>query len=262
MDILVCVKQVPDDYVEVHLDPSTHKPATGEIEQVANAFDTYAVELAVRYCEEHGGSVTVASIGPESVKNTLKNLLAVGAAKAYLFSDPVLENADAFATASYLGSIIKKCETENGAPFGMILCGKESTDEISGQVGAMLAENLKLGFVCDVVEIAPREGGFTVKQETDEGFALYETASPSVFTIAKPGYDPRYPSIKTKMAARRTEVPIFSAAEAAIIFVDSRITCLDYIKPPKRETGVMIQEKVAVDAVRKAISIMVEDKVL
>ena len=66
MNILVCVKQVPDDYAQIHLDPATGLPATAGADKVANAFDTYALELAARYCETNGGEVTVACIGPES----------------------------------------------------------------------------------------------------------------------------------------------------------------------------------------------------
>ena len=155
MDILVCVKQVPDDFVEVRLDPATQLPATAEIERVANAFDTYAVELAVRYCEANGGTVTAACIGGESAKNTLKNLIAVGVNKAYLFNDEGLAAGDESAKAGYLAQVIKTCEEKSGTTYGLILCGKESTDEISGQVGAILAEKTGLPFVSSVIEVAP-----------------------------------------------------------------------------------------------------------
>ena len=109
MNILVCVKQVPDDYAQIHLDPATGLPATAGADKVANAFDTYALELAARYCETNGGEVTVACIGPESAASMMKNLLAVGAKKAYLFSDEGLQNSDEAAVASYLVSVVKKC---------------------------------------------------------------------------------------------------------------------------------------------------------
>lgn len=262
MEILVCVKQVPDDFVEVHLDPATQTPATAEIERVANAFDTYAVELAVRYCEANGGSVTAACMGPESAKNTLKNLIAVGVNKAYLFSDQILENGDDGVIAGYLAQVVKTCEEKNGAPFGMILCGKESTDEISSQVGAMLAEKLAVPFVSSVIEVGPNGDGLSAKQETEEGIATYETASPALFTIAKPGYDPRYPSIKSKMAARKVEIPVLSAADAGITAGTPVVTCTAYTAPPKREAGLLIQEKTAEEAVAKAMAAMKQDNAL
>lgn len=262
MEILIFVKQVPDDGVEVRLDPATGTPATGKIDKVANAFDTYALELAARYVEANGGSVTVAAMGPAGTDSTLKNLIAVGANKAYLFSDPAFENADEAAVASRLAQIVKKCEAENGAPYDLILCGKESTDEISGQVGARLAEELGVPFVSSVIEVTPDGDGLIAKQETEEGFVKFATATPAVYTIAKPGYDPRYPNIKAKMAARKAVIPTFSAADAGITDVKCFVECLGYAEPPKREAGLKIQEKEVADTVAKAMEILIKDKVL
>ena len=262
MDILVCVKQVPDDFVEVHLDPAKQLPATADIERVANAFDTYAVELAVRYCEANGGTVTAACIGPESAKNTLKNLIAVGVNKAYLFDDAGLTEGDESSTAAYLAQVVKACEEKSGLNYSLILCGKESTDEISGQIGAIMSEKMGLPFVSSVIEVLPNGEGLIAKQETAEGIATYETSSPAIYTIAKPGYDPRYPSIKSKMAARKAEIPVLSAAEAGLSAVAPIVTCVSYSEPAKREAGLLIQEKVAADAIAKAMAAMKQDKVL
>ena len=262
MEILVCVKQVPDDYVEVHLDPATGTPAVSGIERVNNAFDTYAVELAVRFCEAHGGTVTVASIGPEDCQSNLKNLLAVGASKAILFSDAALEGADEAGVAAYLSQMMEKCQAEHGGPFDLILCGKESTDEINSQVGAMLGEKMGLPFVSSVIEVNPCDAGLQAKQETEDGYALYEVTTPAVFTVAKPGYDPRYPTIKSKMAARKAAIPTFSAAEGGITPQANHVTCLGYTEPPKRQAGVRIQEKEAAEAVNKALAMMADAKVL
>ena len=94
MEILVCVKQVPDDSVEISLDPKTGAPALDGVTPVVNAFDTYALEMAVRLKEAAGGEVTVLSIGDESVKNSLKNCLAVGADYAYLAANDAYQSAD------------------------------------------------------------------------------------------------------------------------------------------------------------------------
>lgn len=262
MDFLVCVKQVPDDFAQVQLDERTGNPATEGIDPVNNAFDCYALELAVRYTEAHGGSVTALMLGAKSGESGLKNLLAVGASRAYLVCDEALEGADESAIAAYLAQALPKLEQENGGPFGAILCGKESTDEISGQVGAMLAEKLDVGFVSSVIALSPCEGGFSAKQETEEGYCLYELETPAVFTIAKPDYDPRYPNIKSKMAARKAVIPIFSAAEAGISPVNNRVSCLRYSQPPKRQAGQRIAEKSALEAVEKAVALMTEQKVL
>ncbi len=262
MEILIFVKQVPDDAVEVRLDPASGKPATGNIDKVANAFDTYALELAARYVEANGGKVTVAAMGPKGTDSMLKNLLAVGASKAYLFTDPSFETGDENAIAARLAQIAKKCEAENGAPFDLILCGKESTDEISGQVGARLAEKLGLPFVSSVIEVAPAGDKLVAKQETEDGYVKFETSMPAVYTIAKPGYDPRYPNIKAKLAARKAVVPAFSAAEAGVADAESFVELLGYTEPPKRQAGLKICEKEAADTVAKAMEILTSDRVL
>ena len=262
MEILIFVKQVPDDDKEVRLDPATQKPATASIDKVANAFDTYALELAARYVEANGGKVTVAAMGPKGTDSTLKNLIAVGASKAYLFTDPSFEEGDENAIAGRLAQLVKKCEAENGAPFDLILCGKESTDEISGQVGARLAEALGLPFVSSVVEVSPAGDKLIAKQETEDGYIRFETSMPAVYTIAKPGYDPRYPNIKAKLAARKAVVPTFDAAQAGVTEAASYVETLGYTEPPKRQAGLKIQEKEAADAVAKAMDILIRDKAL
>ena len=144
----------------------------------------------------------------------------------------------------------------------MILCGKESTDEISGQVGARLAEILGTGFVSSVIEAEPQGDGLVAKQETEEGYIRYSVAQPAVFTIAKPAYDPRYPNIKAKLAARKAVVPVFSAANADISGEESRVSLKGYSEPPKRSAGIRIKEKEAADAVSKAMEKMLQDKAL
>lgn len=261
MDILVCVKQVPDDYAQIHLDPASQTPALGGVEVVNNAFDTYALELAVRYCEANGGTVTAVTLGEESTQSGLKNLLAVGANKAYLFT-PDSFDADEAGMAGYLSQAAKKCEELNGAPFGLILCGKESTDEISSQVGAMLAETMGLPFVSSVIEVAPCDAGLTAKQETEDGYVLYETASPAVYTIAKPGYDPRYPNIKSKMAARKAVIPTYSGVEAGMAAQPRRVVCAGYAEPAARQAGVVINNPDPEQAVAQALAMMADAKVL
>ena len=125
MEILICVKQVPDDSVDIHLDPGTGQPDLSKAEPQGSAFDTYAQEMAVRYIEENGGTVTVASFGDEESVKTLKNCLAVGAKHAYLISNAGAENADANVIASAIAAAIPKMEEANGAKFDLIFCGKE-----------------------------------------------------------------------------------------------------------------------------------------
>ncbi len=255
MEILIFVKQVPDDFVKIGLD-GAGTPATAGVEIVNNAFETYALEMAVRYKEANGGTVTVATVGGEGAKNGLKNLLAVGADQAYLLTGE--DETDEGGMAACLAAAVKQLEEAHGAPFDLILCGKESTDEIGSQVGAMLAEKLELPFVSSVIEVTAEGGALTAKQETEEGCTLYQVSTPAVFTIAKPGYDPRYPSIKSKLAARKAQIPELPAQ----LGQERAVICLGYSEPPKRQAGVRIQEKDAAEAAARAVAMMAEAKAL
>ena len=113
-----------------------------------------------------------------------------------------------------------------------------------------------------MIEAEPQDDGLVAKQETEEGYIRYSVAQPAVFTIAKPAYDPRYPNIKAKLAARKAVVPVFSAADADISGEESRVALKGYSEPPKRSAGIRIKEKEAADAVSKAMEKMLQDKAL
>ena len=261
MEIILCVKQVPDDSVEIHLDNGGKRPNLNGVSLVANAFDTYALELAVRLIEAHGGNVSVLTVGAEDSLNTLKNCLSVGAKEAFFVKDDLYADLDAMGAADALADAINKIENEKGKKFDLILCGKESTDEITGQVGAMLAEKLKMGFVSSVIEIDLKDNDMEVHQETDEGYNLVSLKSPAVLTVSKPNYDPRYPTIKTKMASRKAVIPTYSAAEIGEV-KQAKVRCIKYATPPKKEAGIKIQEKDAVLAVSAVMEQMKKDKAI
>lgn len=264
MEILVCMKQVPDDSVEIKLD-ANGQPDFSKAEPQGNAFDTYAQELAVRYIEANGGTVSILSLGPADNEICLKSALAVGAEKAYRVSDEGFEGADAFVTANLLAGAIEKIEKDNGAPFDLILCGRESTDFIGGEVAEFLAEKKDRPFVTNVVEVVQEEAGSVqAKKELDSGYLWVEAATPAILTISKPDYDPRYPKIKDKMAARKKEVPVIAEGDMTLADEDKKpvIEYLGFREPPKREAGVRIDEKEPADAVAKMFEILAADKVL
>ena len=154
MEILVCVKQVADDSVEVFMNEKTGKPALEGVEKVVNAFDTYALEMAVRLKEAKGDiTVTTLSLGGEDAKNGLKNCLAVGADEAFYIKDENYQEKDAVIIAQALSKGIQKIEEQRGKKFDIIFCGKETTDFATGQVGIMLADELNYGVVTNLVDI-------------------------------------------------------------------------------------------------------------
>jgi electron transfer flavoprotein beta subunit len=257
MEILVCVKQVPDDSVEIHLDPATNTPDLSKADPQASAFETYAQEMAVRFVEEHGGSVTVVSVGPKENETALKNCLAVGATKAYRVDDANLADADAFVIADAIAQAIPQMEEANGAKFDLILVGKESTDYIDGAVGGILAEKLALPYITNVVAIDPVDGGIRSKKEMDAGYLVCESTAPAVMTVSKPDYDPRFPSIKTKLAARKAQIPELKVEASA-----AKVAYLGYAEPPKKQAGIKIQEEDPAVAVNAAMEQILAAKVL
>lgn len=264
MEILVCVKQVPDDSVEIHLKDGA--PDFSQAAPVVNAFDTYALEMAVRLKEAVDGTVTVLSIGPESAKNSLKNCLAVGASKAFLVSEEEYEHLDTKGIGEVLKGAIEKIEEQEQVKFDVVFCGRESTDYALGQVGSVLAEELGVGVIQNIVDIEKVEENIVAKQETEEGYRQVETAIPCVVTVNKPTYDPRYPTIKSKMAARKIAINEFSLAdvgkEKETLLSENLVKVVKVYEPAKKAAGVKIKAESVEDAVAQAFSLMEEAKVL
>lgn len=256
MNILVFIKEVPDDSVAVSVQGD--RAAISDITPVVNAFDTYSLEMAVRLKEANEESqVVVVSIGNEEVKNSLKNCLAVGADKAYLVKNDDYRKLDAKVITEILMGAKEKLEAELGA-FDVICFGKETTDAEASQVGVYFANKSDLGVVTSVIAMDKDGDKLVTKQEIDGGYRLVETILPSVVTIAKPDYEPRYPTIKSKMAARRQKIDDFEVEATSSPILEE----VKDFEPKKREAGVKIQEEEVEDTVAKAISLMLEQKVL
>jgi electron transfer flavoprotein beta subunit len=137
MNIIVCIKQVPDAK-DVRLDPKTNTMAREGVESIMNPFDRHAVEEGVRLKEQHGGSVTVLSMGPPQAEAVLREAVSCGADEAVLVSDRAFAGADTWATTYTLGKAIEKI-----GPFDLILCGKQAIDGDTAQVGPGLLCQLR-----------------------------------------------------------------------------------------------------------------------
>lgn len=261
MELLVCIKQVPDDSVNVTLG-ADGAPKLDDIAPVVNAFDTYALEMAARFKEAHGGAVTVLTIGGEDTVPSLRSCLSVGADHACKLDDT--SSCDPRGTAYLLAQASKKAGEQ---PFDVIFCGSESTDSASGQVGVQLAETLGLPVITNVLALEPKDGGISAKQETEEGYRIVEAPCPCVVTIVKPDYEPRYPSIKSKMAARKMPITTLLAADVEADGAKfgpeaAKVQRTAISAPPQRQSGVKIQEKEAAEAVRRAMEMMAEQKLI
>lgn len=260
MNILVCVKQVPDT-TEIKIDPVKNTLIREGVPSIVNPFDGYALEAAARIKDQNPDTkIVVLSMGPEQAKNALKECLAIAADKAYLVSDRAFGGSDTLATSYIICQAIKKVEELEGR-FDAIFCGKQAIDGDTAQVGPELAEHLDYPQVTYALESEAGDGVLQVKKEVEEGAEIIEVATPCVITFTKPAWDPRYPTIKRKMAANRAEIPTLTAAElprlnlACAGLKGSPTKVKKTFVPKKKAGGVKIQEAAA-DAAKKLITLL------
>lgn len=206
LKIIVCVKQVPGTN-EVKINKETNTIIREGVEAIINPFDEYAIEEGVRIKEKTGGSVMVLSMGIPKVADLLRETIAVGVDDAVLLSDRAFAGADTLATAYALAMGIRKIGNAD-----LIICGKQATDGDTAQVGPSLAEKLGIPHTTYVRKIEEiREGYIRCQRMTDDGYEVIEMPLPAVITVVKEINEPRYPSIKGKLRAKKTEVTIYTA---------------------------------------------------
>lgn len=206
MNILVCVKQVPDT-TEIKVDPVKHTLIRDGVPSIVNPFDGYALEAAARIKDKNPDTkIVVMSMGPEQAKTALKECISIAADKAYLITGRAFGGSDTLATSYILYNGVKKLEELEGK-FDMIFCGKQAIDGDTAQVGPELAEHLGYPQVTYALEAEFAEGELQVLKEGEDGNWRIGICCPCVVTFTKPGFEPRYPTIKRKMMANRMEIP-------------------------------------------------------
>lgn len=206
MNIIVCVKQVPGTN-EVKMNEETNTIIREGIESIINPFDTYAVEEGVRLKEKTGGKATVISMGIPSVAQLLKDTISVGIDEAILLSDRAFAGADSLATSYALSMGIKYI-----GEFDLIICGKQAMDGDTAQVGPGLAEKLGIPhttYVRKIEEIS--EGHIRCQRMTEDGYEVIEMSLPAVITVVKEINEPRLPSLKGMMKAKKAEIKVLTA---------------------------------------------------
>ncbi len=209
MKILVCVKQVPDT-TEVRIDKETNTLQRQDVPSILNPFDRHALEEALRVKERCGGTVIVLTMGPLQAQEVLKECLALGADEAVLVSDKAFAGADTLATSRTLAAAITKLE-----PAELIFCGKQAIDGDTAQVGPELAEHLNMAQITCVskLEVFPAERRLIAEREVEEGHEVLEISFPVVLTVSKSLNEPRYPSIKGRLRANKTSIPVLTLAD-------------------------------------------------
>lgn len=249
MNILVCVKQVPDT-AEIKIDPVTNRLIRDGVPSIVNTFDVFALEAAARLKDQAPDTmVYVVSMGPEQAKNALKECLAIAADKAYLVSDRAFGGSDTYATSYILSCCIKKIEEKENIKFDAIFCGKQAIDGDTGQVGPEIAEHLDLPQITYALEVEDAgDGRLTVLREGQDANTKTAVRTPCVLTFTKPSFEPRFPSIRRKMAANKAEIPTLTSEDfpdidtARIGLKGSPTRVKRTFVPRKMKNGVRIQE--------------------
>lgn len=210
MNIVVCIKQVPGT-TNVQINPETNTLVREGVEGIINPLDLYAIEEGLRIKERLGGTVTVLTMGPPKADQALREAISYGVDRTILLSDPAFAGADTWATSYTLAKAIQKI----GA-FDLILCGKQAMDGDTAQVGPGIAEQLGIPFVAWVRKIESiQDGTIRVERMMDDGYDVLDMSLPALITVVKEINEPRLPSLRGKMAAKRAQIPVWSAEEIA-----------------------------------------------
>jgi electron transfer flavoprotein beta subunit len=230
MNILVCVKRVPDSESRIGVASDGASVDLQGVKFILNPYDEYAVEEALKLKEAAGaGSVTVMTLGGDESKETLRTALAMGADQAVLLKGK--PSSDGLGTAEKLAEAIR------GREYDLILFGKQAIDDDNLQVPAMVAELLDLPCATVVVELKVDGGQVTAEREIEGGHEIVEFALPGVVAAQKGLNEPRYASLKGIMAAKKKPLEEIDVGDA-----ESRLEILQVVNPPERSPGEIVGE--------------------
>jgi electron transfer flavoprotein beta subunit len=244
MRIVVCVKQVPDTWAEKRLDAQTRTLERESVDGVMNELDEYAVEEALRIAEglNDGSTVTVLSMGPEKATETIRKALSMGVDDAIHLVDDALRGSDAVSTSYAMAQALRT------VPFDLVVLGSESTDARMSVIPAMLAEQLGLPQLTMASKVELSGGNITVHRQTDDGYAVVEASLPAVVSVVEKINEPRYPSFKGIMAAKKKPVTTLSVSDAGIEaervgLAGASTEVLDATARPARQAGTIVKDE-------------------
>ncbi len=215
MNVIVCFKQVLDPEAppaSFKIDSSTNKavPPPG-VPPVVSTFDEYAVEAALRVKEATGGKVTAISLGSNLLRDVVKKPLSMGADELILLEDEAFDEGDSWSTAYALAMAIKKI-----GEYDLILCGRQAADWDTGQVGSGIAEILGLPSVTIARKIDITDSKAKVERVVSDGYEVVEISLPALITLSNEHAEPRYPTIKGIMAAKKIEPIVWKSADIGV----------------------------------------------
>jgi electron transfer flavoprotein beta subunit len=217
MNVVVLMKQVPDTWAEKKLNPGDMTLDRAAVDAVMNEMDEYAVEEALKLTEQHGGQVTVLTMGPPRAGEAIRKALSMGAHQAVHVVDDALAGSDAAGTSLALSRALERARDRIGG-YDLVIAGSEASDGQTSMVPAMLAERLGLPQLTFArkVEVDPGAGIARIQRLTDDGYQVVEAATPAVVSVVEKINEPRYPSFKGIMAAKKKAVETLSIADLGL----------------------------------------------
>jgi electron transfer flavoprotein beta subunit len=245
MKILVAIKQVPDTATQVKISSDAKSIETAGITWIVSPYDEFAVEEALRIKEKRGqGEVVAVTLGPDRAKEALRSCLAMGADRAIHINDPALAEADTLTTARALAAVVKQEQP------GLVLVGRQAIDDDMGAVGAQLAEVLDWPCAYWIMEETIDAEGKNVKaaRQVEGGLEVFDVPLPAVLAAQKGLNEPRYPTLKGIMGAKKKEIKDVKAGDLGLPSDPSQLSITGLQALPPRPPGRIIEGDVATAA--------------
>jgi electron transfer flavoprotein beta subunit len=242
VNIIVCAKVVPASSVTIQIDPNTKRMVRKDVTQELDPQAACAVEEALRLTEKLGGNVTVVTMGGEDTTIGIRNALALGATSAIHLCDSALAGSDALGTAKALAAAIRK------EPFDLILCATESSDSYTGLVPGQLAQLLGIVPLTFATSLTVEGKKVTIKRQSEGGYDVVESELPALVTVTTGINEPRYPTLKGIMGAKKKEIKKLTAADLGlgpdqVGEPGAREKVLTVGRPPARQAGKVITDE-------------------
>jgi electron transfer flavoprotein beta subunit len=242
MNIVVCVKQVPDTWAERKLKQGDATLDRESVDGLINELDEYAIEEALQIREAHGGEVTVVTMGPEKASESVRKALSMGADKAVHLVDDALAGSDVLQTSYALAQVLQSIG------FDLVVLGAESTDARMGAMAAMLAERLGVAQLSLASKVEIDGSHVRVNRQSEDGYWVVEADLPAVISVMEKINEPRYPSFKGIMAAKKKPMQVLSLAEAGIDsslvgLANAATEVVDFTERPPRQAGTIVKDE-------------------
>jgi len=242
MNIVVCVKQVPDTEVERKLTAGDSTLDRVSVDGVINYLDEFAIEEALTIAEAHEGEVTILTMGPAKASESIRKALSMGAHKAVHVIDDGLAGSDALATSLALAAALKV------VGFDLAVFGSEATDARTGVVPAMVAERLGVPQLTLAGKVDVSGSEVTIRRVSDEGYAVVTASLPAVVSVVEKINEPRYPTFKGIMAAKKKPVQTLTLADlsidaGAVGLAGAASWVEDFAARPPRAAGVVVKDE-------------------